>query len=95
MAKNANVLLVQEQYAKGQRKVKEMKATMEGLSAKLVIAESEVEQLVTMMGTLREEKAHVKARLAGVEMEMDLFQVVLQEQKVSRLALEVNFKRRW
>lgn len=95
MATNANVLLVQEQYAKGQRKVKEMKATMEGLSAKLVIAESEVEQLVTMMGTLREEKAHVKARLAGVEMEMDLFQVVLQEQKVSRLALEVNFKRCW
>lgn len=95
MAKNANVLLVQEQYAKGQRKVKEMKATMEGLSAKLVIAESEVEQLVTMMGTLREEKAHVKARLAGVEMEMDLFQVELQELKVSRLALEVNFKRRW
>lgn len=95
MATNANVLLVQEQYAKGQRKVKEMKATMEGLSAKLVIAESEVEQLVTMMGTLREEKAHVKARLAGVEMEMDLFQVELQELKVSRLALEVNFKRCW
>lgn len=36
------------------------------------------------MGTLQEKKANVEARHAGVEMEMDLLKVELQEAKLGR-----------
>lgn len=45
LAKNANVLLVHEQCAKGKRKVKEAENARKELATKLAIAESKVKWL--------------------------------------------------
>lgn len=72
----------------GKRKVEEAEGTKEELVARPAAAESEVGWLSAAMGTLREEKADVEAKVTGVEMEMDLLRGKLQEAKGSMQALK-------
>lgn len=96
LAKNADVLLVWEQYAKGKRKVEEAERRKEELGVKLEAAKAEVGRQGALVGNLQEEKVEVEVEVKAVRAERDrILQVELQEAQGSSWALEESSKRHW
>lgn len=83
LAKNANSLLVLEQYLEGKRWVEEAKKAKEVLAAKLAVGKVEVWWLSATKGTLEEEKVEAEAKVVRVKLEMGHLQVEQQKAKGS------------